>query len=88
MGILAAWQGVLRVIVLAFLGGESPAVVGATILAPFASVPDSMCLLFRLMIGAQSDDEEAALDRRMGRTPTIMFGFVSSCSQLGPCPPS
>ena len=70
------------------LGGESLAAIDATILATFASVPDSMFLLFRLVIGAQSDDAEPALVHLMGRTPAIMCGFVSSCLQLGPCPPS
>ena len=49
---------------------ESLAVVDTTIRAPFASAPDSLCLL-RLTIAAQSDDEEAASGNRLGRIPAI-----------------
>ncbi|CAJ1375766.1 unnamed protein product [Effrenium voratum] len=44
--------------------------------APFRTVPDSMFTLFRVMSGAQSDAEAAALDMIMDDIPTFKFAFV------------
>lgn len=44
--------------------------------APFKTVPDSMFTLFRVMSGAQSDAEAAALDSIMDDIPTFKFAFV------------
>mmetsp|Transcript_65503 Transcript_65503/g.153251 ORF Transcript_65503/g.153251 Transcript_65503/m.153251 type:complete len:659 (-) Transcript_65503:50-2026(-) len=43
---------------------------------PFRTVPDSMFTLFRVMSGAQSDSESAALDHIMESIPTFKFAFV------------
>ena len=46
------------------------------ILKPFATVPDSMFILFKIMNGAQSDDESAAIDALMTKLPAMKFAFV------------
>ncbi|CAK9019327.1 Muscle calcium channel subunit alpha-1 (MDL-alpha-1) [Durusdinium trenchii] len=50
--------------------------VDEALISPFKTVPDSMFTLFRVMSGAQSDEESEALDRIMSNIPTFKFAFV------------
>ncbi|CAJ1394592.1 unnamed protein product [Effrenium voratum] len=50
--------------------------VDESLILPFKTVPDSMFTLFRVMSGAQSDSESAALDSIMDNIPTFKFAFV------------
>ncbi|CAE7368957.1 OGT [Symbiodinium natans] len=56
-----------------FEAGEE---VDEALILPFKTVPDSMFTLFRVMSGAQSDSESAALDSIMDNIPTFKFAFV------------
>jgi len=42
----------------------------------FKTVPESMFTLFRVMSGAQSDEESTAIDSLMTTLPTIKFAFI------------
>eukprot|EP00811_Abedinium_folium_P004779 NODE_1439_length_2477_cov_7.934468.p1 GENE.NODE_1439_length_2477_cov_7.934468~~NODE_1439_length_2477_cov_7.934468.p1 ORF type:complete len:739 (+),score=170.61 NODE_1439_length_2477_cov_7.934468:88-2217(+) len=48
----------------------------SAVVRPFATVPDSMFTLFRVMSGASSESEAYALDTLMAEIPTMKFGFV------------
>jgi len=55
---------------------DSEQVVDESFILPFKTVPDSMFTLFRVMSGAQSDQESAAIDSIMDNIPTFKFAFV------------
>lgn len=46
------------------------------VIKPFASVPDSMFILFKIMNGAQSGDDARAIDELMVQVPAVKFAFV------------
>merc|ERR550534_2589940 len=46
------------------------------IISPFKTVPESMFTLFRVMSGASSDHEAAAIDNILETLPTLKFAFV------------
>ena len=82
------WVLVLTVVTLYAMGILTTRLIGHKMLfdasdttddsltAPFRTVPDSMFTLFRVMSGAQSDAEAAALDSIMDDIPTFKFAFV------------
>lgn len=82
------WVLVLTVVTLYAMGILTTRLIGHKMLfdasdatddaltAPFKTVPDSMFTLFRVMSGAQSDAEAAALDSIMDDIPTFKFAFV------------
>jgi hypothetical protein len=46
------------------------------VVEPFRTVPDSMFTLFRVMSGAASDKEQAAIDELMQSIPQVKFAFI------------
>mmetsp|Transcript_114859 Transcript_114859/g.223124 ORF Transcript_114859/g.223124 Transcript_114859/m.223124 type:complete len:876 (+) Transcript_114859:52-2679(+) len=46
------------------------------VIMPFSTVPESMFTLFRVMSGASSDKEAAAIDAILETLPTLKFAFV------------
>jgi voltage-gated sodium channel len=92
MGVVQAFQGVVWVMVLTvgvlyamgimttrligheiiFSGQDAP----DSVVEPFRTVPDSMFTLFRVMSGAASDKEQAAIDELMVSIPQIKFAFI------------
>jgi len=83
-----AWVLVLTVVVLYAMGIVSTRLIGqgmifppdvdveSDIVKPFATVPTSMFTLFRVMSGATSDEEAAAIDELMAALPSVKFAFV------------
>lgn len=82
------WVLVLTVVVLYAMGIMTTRLIGHRLLfsegmrapddvvALFATVPGSMFTLFRVMSGAQSDDETFALDQLMVDIPSAKLAFV------------
>merc|ERR1719172_377244 len=91
-GVLAAVQGVAWVLVLTVVtlyaaGILATRLLGHGLLFPpgvevpdaakvFKTVPDSMFTLFRVMSGAESDEEAHAIDSLMTALPTVKFAFI------------
>merc|ERR1719359_2222164 len=89
-GVLAAFQGVAWVLVLTVVtlyaaGILATRLLGHGLLFPgrtpdaakvFKTVPDSMFTLFRVMSGAESDEEAQAIDSLMTALPTVKFAFI------------
>lgn len=83
-----AWVLVLTIVTLYAMGILTTRLIGhgmafpegsnidESLTVPFKTVADSMFTLFRVMSGAQSDAEAAAMDELMARLPTIKFAFV------------
>merc|ERR1719482_913406 len=91
-GVVAAFQGVIWVLVLTVVtlyaaGILATRLLGHGLVFPpgmpiprsvyvFRTVPDSMFTLFRFMSGAQSDEEAYAIDELMTSLPSVKFAFV------------
>merc|ERR1719174_1477071 len=91
-GVVAAFQGVVWVLVLTVVtlyaaGILATRLLGHGLVFPpgmpiprsvyvFRTVPDSMFTLFRFMSGAQSDEEAYAIDELMTSLPSVKFAFV------------
>jgi voltage-gated sodium channel len=91
-GVVAAFQGVLWVLVLTIVvlyaaGILATRLLGHGLIFPpgtqvpegvwvFKTVPDSMFTLFRVMSGSQSDEEASAIEELMITLPIVKFGFI------------
>jgi len=91
-GVAAAVQGVmwvlvLTVVVLYAIGIVATRIIGHGLIFPeseetkdvikvFATVSDSMFVLFRVMSGSQSNHESMAIDQLMVCVPSVKFAFV------------
>merc|ERR1719329_375008 len=88
-GVVAALQGIAWVLVLAVVLLYALAIIATRIIGhglfslvpegftmPFATVPESMFTLFRVMSGASSGQTDLAIDHLMAAVPSIKFGFV------------